>query len=173
MKRAVMLILFVFQLSVPTWSQTEVGLVDKRPLNNVYLGLLGDLSIITVNYERLFDIDTGVLLAGQLGVGYNEEFQLCFFGPCQEPAEKYVTFPVRFSGLLGKKKHFLEMGVGGTFLFGSEPHPYYIYPLLGYRLQPFVKEKMVFRIFALYPLKSDQDESIMPVPLGLSLGMAF
>ncbi|THD69872.1 hypothetical protein E7Z59_05975 [Robertkochia marina] len=173
MKRSVFLLLLIFQFGVSAWSQTQEELIFERPLNNLYLGFLGDLSLIAVNYERLFEINSRVLLAGQLGVGYNEEFQLCFFGPCQEPAEKFVTFPVRFSGLLGKKKHFLEVGVGGTLVYGSSPHPYYVYPLVGYRLQPLVKQKMVFRVFALYPFKSRQDQAIMPIPMGLSLGVAF
>ena len=52
-----------------------------RPLNNFGLNI-GEGSAIALIYERIKDLDGKSFLAGKIGIGYNEEFKICVFGPC-------------------------------------------------------------------------------------------
>ena len=112
------------------FAQDQEEIAIPRPLNNIGLNLFGDASIISINYERQFEVKQNFLLSSKLGYGYNEEFQLCIFGPCQPP-ETYRTIPHHITGNFGKGKHLFEVGLGGTFIMGNTTQPYLLYPIVG------------------------------------------
>jgi len=86
----------------------EVQHID-RPKNNISLNLLGDASIISVNYERIFVINSSFFVTGKVGFGYNKEFLFCLFGSCNTP-DRFFTIPHHITGNLGKGRHFFEFG---------------------------------------------------------------
>jgi hypothetical protein len=151
--------------------QNYSGLFSSRPRNNIYLNLLGDASIISINYERLFVSTPSTFLSGKLGIGYNEEFQLCIFGPCSSPPDKYLTIPHHFTCNYGLREsiHFLEFGFGGTLINGNE---YYLDLIIGYRIQPKNSNKLNFRIFVSIRLR-DGGGDILYIPGGLSIGVSI
>ena len=108
-----------------------------------------------------------------MGFGYNEEFQICFSGPCSSPPEKYATIPHHITGNLGQRKHFFEFGLGGTIFNGNTNQKYLIYPIVGYRIVPLASGKVNFRIFGQIPFSGLETEDIISIPFGLTLGVKF
>ena len=148
--------------------------IDKvRPTNDINLNLLGDASFFSDNYERLFLINPDrFFITGDLGFGYTEEFHLCIFGPCSSPVSD-ITIPHRITGNLGWKRNFFEFGLGGTLISTTTPAHYFLYPIVGYRLQPLKSDRVNFRIFAEYPLPGFRSEYLIFIPVGWSVGYCF
>jgi len=141
-----------------------------RPINNVYLNLLGDGSYVSINYDRLFINSPIFFLSGKLGLGIiNDELKL--YGSSSSPIT-YLTVPHHITGNLGLQRgiHFLEAGLGGTFASSGNNQQYYLYPVIGYRIQPKKQKGLCFRIFISIPLWSYNH---LFIPVGLSLGGNF
>ena len=149
-----------------------IDAIDSRPLNSVYINLFGDASIISFNYERLFLLSPTFILSSKLGLGFNEEFKICLFGPCP-PEEKYLTIPHHLTGNVGKGRHFFEFGLGGTIISGNTTQPYLFYPIIGYRILPLKSNKINFRVFGQIPFSGLETDDIVFIPFGLSLGISF
>ena len=92
------------------FAQNQEEIVDARPLNSINLNLLGDASLISINYERQFLVSPAFILSSKLGLGYNFEF-IIFGNP-----EHYLTIPHHITGNIGKGRHFFEFGLGGTII---------------------------------------------------------
>ena len=144
-----------------------------RPLNSMSLNFLGDASLISVAYERQYILKENFLLTTKLGLGYNSEVSFCLFGSCSRSEYKYVTFPHHITGNWGKGKHFLEFGLGGTYVAGNTNYPYVVYPLLGYRILPLEKDKLNFRIYHSYPFSGNDILDYYFAIIGLSVGVSF
>lgn len=172
MKKLVLTIILVISTTILS-AQKNSDSTKTRPINNININLLGDASLISLNYERLFFIRPIFMLTGKLGLGYNEEFQVCIWGPCTTP-NKYLTIPLHITGNVGKGRHFFEFGIGGTRIIGHTNQPYYIYPLIGYRLNPLKKNRVNFRIVGQIPFSGVlYTDDILFVPVGFSLGFCF
>jgi hypothetical protein len=172
MKRIILAIVFAMS-GIILFAQNKTDTTDRRPKNNINLNILGDASIISINYERLFFITPCFFLTGKLGIGYNEEFKLNIFGP-SSPPKQYFAIPHHITGNFGKGRNFLEFGLGGTIIDGNTKQNYLLYPIFGYRLQPLKSNRVNFRIFGSIPftgLKNTED--ILFIPFGLSLGISF
>ena len=171
-----LLVVLLTTISLMSFSQKQEEIIDTRPLNNININLLGDASRVSINYERQFLVSTTFNLTSKLGLGYNQEYQLCLGGGCGPP-DKYFTLPHHITGNLGKGRHFFEFGFGGTFLTGNKTLFYYIYPTIGYRISPLKSKKINFRIFGQVPLykfdRLDQLNDFIFLPFGLSMGMSF
>lgn len=186
MKKFILLITLIIPGTL-ILAQDKDTIVLSRPVDNVNVNLLGgDGSLISINYEHIYIVKNNFFLSGKGGLGYNREFQLniCIWGPCEPPPppEQYVTIPHHITGNLGKKRHFLEFGLGGTIVFGNTYQHYYLYPLLGYRIQPLHSDKHNFRIFGSLPIWGlastpwgpyKEGSTIMFLPFGLSMGICF
>jgi hypothetical protein len=149
-----------------------------RPKKNIFLSTIGaDLTIVSINYDRLFLIKPKFFLTIGMGMGFNthlDDFEL------QRPY--HLTFPQHFTMNFGKRKSFFEFGIGGTVIFGDELHNggavyYEIYPLIGFRLHPFKSKKMNFRVYSSFPpsfIISDAETLVFWwSPIGVSLGVIF
>lgn len=148
-------------------------ILEDRGLNNVYINLLGDMSHISINYERLFPLNEQQMFSAKIGLGYNEEFTLCFMGSCGNDL-KFITIPHHFTFNYGNGRHYGEFGLGGTLVLGETINPYAVYPIIGYRIWPFNKLKMNFRVYAQYPLNGIENlEPILFIPIGFSMGITF
>lgn len=99
-------------------------------------------------------------MSAKLGVGYNEEFNICIYSPCSE-THKYITIPHHITCNLGANKHFFELGLGGTAIKGNTTQPYIFYTIVGYRFQS-LEKKVNFRIYLQYPFSGGEtDESYL------------
>jgi hypothetical protein len=153
-------------------AQTTDLELNTRPLNNINLNFLGDASLFSLNYERQFVITPKLILSSKLGLGYNEEFQICIWGPCSPP-ESYITIPHHFTSNFGKGRHFFEFGVGGAVILGKTEHPYLLYPIAGYRFLPLKSDRLNFRVFGHVPFSGLDLNDFMFVPFGVNIGYSF
>lgn len=159
------LLLFIIVMFLQAIPQEHEVLV-KRPANNISLQLLGDGALVAVYYERLFQVSPSLFIAGSVGPGLIPEINIIGDGGGSDyAAMSHLT------ACLGKSKRLFEIGLGATFVSGSsDPHTFF-YPIAGYRLQPFEKEKVNFRVFASFPFGGRNDWPFFPV--GVSVGVVF
>ena len=161
----------------PIFQRGKKKSVEDRPLNNISLNLLGDASILSINYEKQYLVRKVFILTTKFGLGYNQEFRLCVFGPCSSPAENYVTIPHHFTANFGNKRSFFEFGLGGTILlYGVTSDPYIFYPIIGYRFLPLKSNNLNFRLYFLPPIQFDGPfghTEIAFIPCGVSIGISF
>jgi hypothetical protein len=119
--------------------------IESRPVNNINLSVLGDVSLFGINYERIFFLRPHLALTGRAGTGIFMDLHLF----SSKPADKYIAFPHHFSVLLGQGRHFFESGVGATFLAGYSENTsikYYLYPIFAYRFLPLKTQKVNLRL---------------------------
>ena len=151
--------------------------IEHRPLNNISLNLLGDASKLSINYEKQYLVGESFILTTKFGLGYNQEFRLCIFGPCSSPAENYLTIPHHFTANLGNRRSFFEFGLGGTILYGETSEPYLLYPIIGYRFLPLQSNKFNFRLYFQPPIQRLEGDFGHPdiawIPAGMSIGISF
>ncbi len=146
MKRIILTIILIF-IGTGLFAQNNENIIGKRPTNIISLNLFGDASMVSINYEKLFIIKPTIILSGKIGFGYNEEFQLCVFGPCSSPPDQYFTITNHITGDIGKRKLFFEFGLGGTILLGNTTQEYSFYPMVGFRLLPLSILSLIFVYF--------------------------
>jgi len=169
--RIILVIILSFCL-LETFSQSNTDTIKTRPLSSFNLNILGDASLFSVNYELLFLTRTNIIIGTKIGLGYNEEFKICVWENCSAP-KKYFTIPHSFTVNYGKKKHFLEMGVGGTVIVGSSSQNYMPYAILAYRFLPLKSNKLKFRVFGEYPFANPDNYDIIFIPFGVSIGISL
>lgn len=173
MKKNILIVVHILFGTV-LFAQNNIDPSNVRPINGININLLGDASLVSINYERLLLINSNFFIAGKAGLGYNEDFNICIFGPCSPP-EKYLTIPHLITGNLGIDVLFFEFGLGGTLISGNTNRHYLFYPIVGFRLQPLKSIGMNFRGFFQYPHIDVLHEvnSLLFLPFGLSLGVCF
>ncbi len=170
--RKTIVFVLIMVVCTHTYSQKNETDYSSRPKNNINIGLLGNASIYALNYERLFSSKPYTFFASEIGVGYNEEFIICFGSGSCNP-DKYLTIPHQISVSIGKNKSFLEFGFGGAAIIGSTKQYYLLYPMLGYRYQPLKSKKLNFRIYGSIPFSEWDTVDILYIPIGISLGICF
>ena len=170
--RAFILTFILFSTRFVLFSQDTTKSDGPRPLNSIYIGILGDASIISFNYERIFLINSNFMISSKLGLGNNKQLQFCISGPCSPPA-RFLTIPHHITGNIGLGRHFFEFGLGGTLIKEIKTQPYIFYPIFGYRVLPLNSNKITFRIFGQIPFSGLGTDEIIFVPIGLSLGVSF
>ena len=166
-------ILFLILLVTQSFSQNKPDSLPSRPLHNLSLEF-GTISLFSINYERLFIVNSKIILTGKIGFGLNTEFNIFD----QSPPQKYFVMPNHITALFGKRWQFFEVGIGGTFIPTGNITYYFIHPIIGYRMQP-TRSKIMFRPFLSYPLYSISTKELNPNPefliifYGISVGINF
>lgn len=180
MKKYFLLYLLLVLSSHVLDAQEPTDSIFLRPKNNVNLEALGSASLVSLNYDRLFVVNQNLMLSSKIGVGFNQALTFCI-GDCDKKIG-LLTVPHHLTINIGKRYHFLELGVGGTLFTGYHlAQQYVLYPLIGYRGTPLKSGKGNFRIFALIPFSSENNNShlflnkdnVLILPFGLSFGLSF
>jgi hypothetical protein len=143
-----------------------------RPDFIISLNLVGDASLISMGFEKLFFIKPAFTLAGRLGFGFNQEFLLF----SSDPPRNYFIMPMAVSCNFGKKRSYLECGLGGSVIAGGRTTYFMGYPILGYRLHPFRNPGFSFRAWLFYPfgqLSVLESTDLLMAPFGVSIGIAL
>jgi len=168
MKR-LFLLLAILISSALLCAQDTTRISFDRPLNNVNINVCGDISVISLNYERLQPIASKFFLSFKLGMGYNTEYEIWNTG---DPDKSTIT-SFHISGNYGKKNN-LELGLGTSLIKGNPIQEYLIYSILGYRYQPISSNKFNLRLFTLIPLtKINKGDTFLFIPFGVSVGYCF
>lgn len=133
---------------------------EKRA-QNVFAEIGGQGLLFTANYDTRFKAARNGL-GGRIGVGY-----LAFDG------DHVTTFPLSLNYLLGKDKHFFEIGLGATLgnadIFDDSESQVFGTMSFTYRVQP-VDSGFSFRAGITPVFNSD---FFMPYFGGLSIGYTF
>ncbi|WP_320053680.1 hypothetical protein [uncultured Acetobacteroides sp.] len=169
------LFLLCFFASISLVAQNTTGSNNIIPRSGVYANFLGDASVVSINYERIFPFSSTMFLTGKVGVGYNEDYHLHIaeWGNSNYSPDKFITFTHHITANLGKKKFYFELGLGGTIVGGNTKYNYLLYPIIGYRLQPLKSNKVNFRVFSCVPIAPFRYTSIWFSPIGVSVGLSL
>lgn len=145
-----------------------------RPVNNAFINFLGDGSLASLNYERLFLIDPEhAFITGGLGLGMNSLVTIHANEHASYTSDNFPVIPHHISGNIGNGRHFLELGLGGTILANGGGQHYLTYLMVGYRLQPLNTNRVSARLFGSYPLQRLEKFDMIYVPVGISVGWSF
>ncbi|MEJ7559635.1 MAG: hypothetical protein WKF66_15105 [Pedobacter sp.] len=161
-----LLSLLLAGFSISSSFAQDASVVEKRA-QNVFVEIGGQGLLFTANYDtRFFKQRNG--LGGRAGIGY-----------ISIDDENVTTVPIALNYLLGKGKHFFEIGLGATFIGSSEGTSILFDDdsegtVLGtmsfnYRLQP-VDSGFSLRA-GFNPIFNSRD--FIPYFAGLSLGYTF
>lgn len=152
-------IYFVFTLAL-----AAIHFAAAQSAQSVYFEL-GGPGIASLNYDLRFSGKQGGI-GGRIGVGYSKVVS---------DSNSAFYLPLGINYLIGKERHFFELGAGITPVFGVE------YPgdsvlaelfghlLFGYRFQP-INDGFTFRAFVC-PVFNNND--FVPYYAGLSVGYKF
>lgn len=172
MKR-VILIFLVSLVLTGSYAQEAEPADESRPEFNISLNFGGDASIMSLGFEKLFFLESGPVLAGKIGFGFNQEFQLF----SSEDPINFFSLPHSFTVNLGNgKRSYGEIGIGGSWLTDYKVHYYFIYPMIGFRYHPFKNPGFSFRAWAFWPfgqMNKVEETDAWISPLGLSFGVAL
>lgn len=164
MKRLVFVLLCLMHLTLFSQSDTE-----DRPKNSLMLNILGDGSIVSLNYDKLLAIGEKFMISAKLGVGFNVSYSFGYFGGSSS-SDGFFTITNHALGVIGEGNHLLEVGLGGTAIAGNTNHNYVVYPILGYRLAPVYSSNVTLRAFVHVPL---QQRDVLFSPVGFAIGYCF
>jgi hypothetical protein len=157
------------------------GQGDLLRRNAVYAEIYGSPgTVLSVNYERLVKIPGTSIVHLAFRVGFT-------VGKAHSDSTILYICPIEFNGIIGREKHFLELGIGYTPFFGTSnlnsshiPEGYrtnfdYSYSLrVGYRL---VKEtRFILRLAPLIEFShiTPQNPAFHTwITFGASLGYCF
>lgn len=172
MKKICLIILIIAVGS--NWCSAQVNInttnnnVEKKVKNVVYIELLGNGGIYSINYERRLSNQ----IWARIGTSY---FPAAYDG--------LATLPVSLNYLFGKQAKFLELGLGTTLFYaGSDDYLFDfdnndskvfsagITATIGYRFQP--PQKDLFFKVALIPAYIPVS-SAFGLSAGLSVGYSF
>lgn len=173
-KRCFSLILLLTCAS-PCLAQADAAPVTRVARNAVYLELLGNGGLYSVNYERILN-DT---LALRVGFATWNSPAIFYDGT---PPDRFTTVPVTMSYLLGSGERKIELGGGVTFgratrdRFSNEKKDFSFSNLtgiIGYRSQP-PGRGYLFRAGVTPFYSFDQGDDAYPDPgFTLSAGVSF
>ena len=173
--------IFLFLLFSVIMNGQETKSMNESGSLHIISFNIGEGSSLSLNYERLFNLESNFFLAGQLGIGYNEDYDR----DTGETTDRFVVLPHHFTGNLGGKRSFFEFGITGLCIFGDVKNSYLWGPLIGYRLHPLKTKRIGFRAYLNFPLKIFKnignpfwpeftyDRDFMYVPIGFSIGYCF
>ncbi len=140
--------------------------LEKRA-QNIFIELGGQGLLFTANYDSRFSNKRDGL-GGRIGIGY-----------IAEGGDKATTVPIALNYLLGKGKHYFEMGLGTTFqstrgdkesFYSDKNNSSFLGTMsFAYRLQP-IDRGFSLRV-GLSPVFNKN--FFIPYYAGLSLGYSF
>ncbi len=165
--------IFAFIISMVGYAQREADVENKLYRNSILLGILETGSFASVSYERRLPVNPNFFVAPSVGLGFNQEGYLFDFTLVEDPLI-YATIPHRITACLGSGKHFLEIGVGATYIEAKNRESnYFGYQTIGYRFQSAPSGRAVFRLILSYPVGGYKSTDVYYFPLGVSFGQAF
>ena len=153
------------------YAQEEAVPDTNRSDFTLSLNVVGDLSLFSLGFDKLFFVKPVLVISGMVGLGFNSEFDLS-----DNPSNTYFVLPHHLTVNYGKRKSFLEFGIGGSLVTRSQYSGYFVYPIIGYRLHPFKNPGFSFRAWLFYPFGQTSkvaELNILLVPYGLSFAIAI
>lgn len=95
------LALFITSIAI---AQTQESTIAEKRAQNIFVELGGQGLLFTANYDSRFSKRRDGL-GGRIGIGH-----------IGENGDRATTVPISLNYLLGKEKHFFEMGLGASLM---------------------------------------------------------
>jgi hypothetical protein len=95
------LALFISSIAI---AQTQESTIAEKRAQNIFVELGGQGLLFTANYDSRFS-NRRDGLGGRIGIGH-----------IGENGNRATTVPISLNYLLGKEKHFFEMGLGASLM---------------------------------------------------------
>lgn len=95
------LALFITSIAI---AQTQESTIAEKRAQNIFVELGGQGLLFTANYDSRFS-NRRDGLGGRIGIGH-----------IGENGDRATTVPISLNYLLGKEKHFFEMGLGASLM---------------------------------------------------------
>lgn len=160
-------------------AQNKIEVLYDEPKNVVYLGILGDVSAGSFNYERLFSFRSYLdangkskqvfFLSAKVGLGSADN-------TVSEEWNPFITLPIHITANIGRRINFGEIGFGTTFIFDNPNKPNVAYLIAGYRRQPSKKFKFFLRVSFNVPFSLKvfaRGSHVLFIPIGFGFGTSF
>jgi hypothetical protein len=167
MKSKVQLLLYIILFLSFTQIMAQEKKSEFKRAQNIFVELGGQGVLFTANYDSRFSNKRDGL-GGRVGLGY-----------ISEGGYRATTVPVSLNYLLGKDKHFFEIGLGTTLFITGENNESFTFNdsnsafvgtmSFSYRLQP-IDHGFSFRA-GLTPIFNK--DFFIPYYAGLSIGYSF
>ncbi len=133
---------------------------------------MGDVSELSLNYERQFPVNGLGFVSARAGIGSNEEFTLCRGRSC--PTNNVLTIPIHLTASIGQGPGYPEIGLGSSLIRGDVDDQFFLFPVIGFRFQPDrSKPGVVFRAYSTFNVFQFKAKDLLFFPVGLSLGSNF
>lgn len=163
-------LLFILFLSFIYPSLAQEEKLKINPKNTVYLEVLGNAYLYSLNYERVFLDKESYSLSGRIGFSY---FKWSFFGDSH-----YSFFPLSINFIKHFNKNNVEIGVGAVnqySFYNNEESEYLFIPSFHVNYRRYISNNMDFRAgltLSRANLNADDKYEIFPWPF-ISLGKRF
>lgn len=179
MRRVISVLILLAATAVPAAAQ-------RAELNEIHLHLGGPAgSLISLTYERLLPLSSGVTATLGIGTGYSADPRLVTGDPDLPSPAHYVLFPHTGSLIFGAPRRGMEIGYGGTLLMkaagdrGTQTEyaslRYIFFPFVGCRVALSEDGNLLYRVRAGLPSPGiyDEESHLLLPPVGISLAVGF
>ncbi|MBI3502292.1 MAG: hypothetical protein HY063_10910 [Bacteroidetes bacterium] len=170
----------LFATAFLLFGQQSNGQTNELKNNSAFVELLGNGgSFFSINYERLFHYKKVPLLHNSLRLGFA-------FGSNKYDNTTIYNFPIEINTLIGRQKHFIEIGFGLTAFHGTSNLNDTLLPIgertnfwdtyllrVGYR---YMGDGVVFRVAPLLGfvnIKTQSTKRELVLGFGISIGGVF
>ena len=178
MKQFLLIIFFIFNVVLVFGQHDSIN--QNHSKNTVYFEMLGNSIGYSLNYDRLLISSEKFKTAGRIGLSY--------FPPVIPP-EHFIVMPIEISELilLGRKKHYFEIGAGLTLnyqLYQGNNNSYFGNDYINRSLKTIAVFRLGYRyqkenggffwkagLTPLYEITNNNDERmIVPNMFGIAVG---
>lgn len=158
----------------PGWLLAQHGETNgqNRPKSDLLLGIYGDASYACIQYEYLAHLNTNLFFAIGGGMGYNASQDKGVLNMITNANRHYLTLPYHGTLSWGGRGHYIEWGLGGTFLVDGQNNDHIFYQTISYRYQPLRRGHWLLRLF-LQPHFGDINYDGLAAPVGISVGLSL
>jgi hypothetical protein len=136
---------------------------------SVYIGIFGEGTAFSINYETMFFEIGSFNLLGKFGLGVPNIGTSIL--KKSTTLNDGFSLPHYITGSVGRRRHQFEAGLGGVILSTKSDRCYQFLPIIGYRFRPF-DTGILFRAFV-HPKAVGRDECSLISPFGISFGYQF
>lgn len=153
-------IILIFFSSFLIGQNPEKTPANQKRVNAVYVELLGNGGLMSINYDRILYSNENSHIFARLGTS---EWH------AEDSNESNWSIIPEIGFLLGKNRHFLDVGFGLTYWTGNQD--LYFYPRFGYRY--IGKRGLVIRLAVLSFVINHEPDSFGGYWPGLAVGYGF
>jgi hypothetical protein len=163
-------------LYLTSYTQPQPDSTTKLTNSTIYLGFNTEGANVSLHYGKLLRRSKHFFLTAEAGLGYYiNPYALLLQPLIGKKQYVYLMIPHHITANFGGGKHYLEVGVGGSIVAANVDKNYWLYGIVGYRMQPFKSKKFMMRVFCNLPTTDFElsSKDVVFLPAGFSLGISL